>query len=244
MDWESEGYIVSVRKHGESSAIIDVLTPDQGRHAGLVRGGNSRRQRPVIEIGNKVQVQWRARLSEHLGNFTIEPLQLNAATLMHDRTSLVGLNAVCAMARTVLPERQAFPQVYAAFDVLIENMGDADIWPALYVRWEMGVLAALGYGLDLSACASTGANDNLTHVSPRSGRAVSASAAEPYLDKLLPLPPFMRGERGLSPQDIHDGLNLTGFFLETRVQWGINQTLPEARAAMVERLLKEREYGD
>ena len=244
MDWESEGYIVSVRKHGESSAIIDVLTPDQGRHAGLVRGGNSRRQRPVIEIGNKVQVQWRARLSEHLGNFTIEPLQLNAATLMHERTSLVGLNAVCAMARTVLPERQAFPQVYAAFDVLIENMGDADIWPALYVRWEMGVLAALGYGLDLSACASTGANDNLTHVSPRSGRAVSASAAEPYLDKLLPLPPFMRGERGLSPQDIHDGLNLTGFFLETRVQWGINQTLPEARAAMVERLLKEREYGD
>ena len=236
MDWESEGYIVSVRKHGESSAIIDVLTPDQGRHAGLVRGGNSRRQRPVIEIGNKVQVQWRARLSEHLGNFTIEPLQLNAATLMHDRTSLVGLNAVCAMAKTVLPERQAFPQVYAAFDVLIENMGDADIWPALYVRWEMGVLAALGYGLDLSACASTGANDNLTHVSPRSGRAVSASAAEPYLDKLLPLPPFMRGERGLSPQDIQDGLNLTGFFLETRVQWGINQTLPEARAAMVERL--------
>ena len=236
MDWESEGYIVSVRKHGESSAIIDVLTPDQGRHAGLVRGGNSRRQRPVIEIGNKVQVQWRARLSEHLGNFTIEPLQLNAATLMHDRTSLVGLNAVCAMAKTVLPERQAFPQVYAAFDVLIENMGDADIWPALYVRWEMGVLAALGYGLDLSACASTGANDNLTHVSPRSGRAVSASAAEPYLDKLLRLPPFMRGERGLSPQDIHDGLNLTGFFLETRVQWGINQTLPEARAAMGERL--------
>ena len=236
MDWESEGYIVSVRKHGESSAIIDVLTPDQGRHAGLVRGGNSRRQRPVIEIGNKVQVQWRARLSEHLGNFTIEPLQLNAATLMHDRTSLVGLNAVCAMAKTVLPERQAFPQVYAAFDVLIENMGDADIWPALYVRWEMGVLAALGYGLDLSACASTGANDNLTHVSPRSGRAVSASAAEPYLDKLLPLPAFMRGERGLSPQDIQDGLNLTGFFLETRVQWGVNQTLPEARAAMVERL--------
>ena len=236
MDWESEGYIVSVRKHGESSAIIAVLTPDQGRHAGLVRGGNSRRQRPVIEIGNKVQVQWRARLSEHLGNFTIEPLQLNAATLMHDRTSLVGLNAVCAMAKTVLPERQAFPQVYAAFDVLIENMGDADIWPALYVRWEMGVLAALGYGLDLSACASTGANDNLTHVSPRSGRAVSASAAEPYLDKLLRLPPFMRGERGLSPQDIQDGLNLTGFFLETRVQWGINQTLPEARAAMVERL--------
>ena len=140
------------------------------------------------------------------------------------------------MAKTWLPERQAFPQVYAAFDVLMQNFEDVDIWPALYVRWEMGVLAALGYGLDLSTCAATGGNDNLTHVSPRTGRAVSASAAEPYLDKLLPLPPFMRGERSLSPQDIADGLRLTGYFLETRVQWGINQTLPEARAVMVERL--------
>jgi len=236
MDWESEGYIISVRKHGESSAIVDILTPDQGRHAGLVRGGSSRRQRPVIEIGNKVQVQWRARLSEHLGNFTIEPLQLNAASLMHDRTSLVGLNAVCAMAKTVLPEREIFPQVYAALDVLIQNLDNPDIWPALYVRWEMGVLAALGYGLDLSTCAATGGNDNLTHVSPRTGRAVCASAAEPYLDKLLPLPPFMRGERILTPLDVQDGLSLTGFFLETRVQWGINQTLPDARAVMVERL--------
>ena len=234
MDWQSEGYIVSTRKHGESSAIIDVLTPDYGRHAGLVRGGSSRRLRPIIEIGNKVQVQWRARLSEHLGNFVVEPIELHAATLMHDRTSLVGLSAVCAMAKTVLPERQAFPQVYAAFDVLMQNFQDVDIWPALYVRWEMGVLAALGYGLDLSTCAATGGNDNLTHVSPRTGRAVCASAAEPYLDKLLPLPPFMRGERTLSSEDIVDGLRLTGYFLETRVQWGINQTLPEARAVMVE----------
>jgi len=236
MDWQSEGYIVSTRKHGASSAIIDVLTPDYGRHAGLVRGGNSRRMRPVLEIGNKVQIGWRARLSEHLGSFTAEPIEMHAATLMHDRTSLTGLTAVCAMAKTLLPERQAFPQVYAAFDVLIQNFEDVDIWPALYVRWEMGVLAALGYGLDLSACAATGGNDNLTHVSPRTGRAVSASAAEPYLDKLLPLPPFMRGERTLSPEDIADGLRLTGYFLETRVQWGINQTLPEARAVMVERL--------
>lgn len=237
MDWQSEGYIVSTRKHGESSAIIDVLTPDYGRHSGLVRGGNSRRLRPVLEIGNKVQVQWRARLSEHLGNFTVEPIKLHAATLMHERTSLVGLNAVCAMAKTVLPERQAFPQVFAAFDVLMQNFKDVDIWPALYVRWEMGVLAALGYGLDLSICAATGGNDNLTHVSPRTGRAVSASAAQPYLDKLLPLPPFMRGERSLSGDDIANGLKLTGYFLETRVQWGINQTLPEARGVMVERLL-------
>jgi DNA repair protein RecO (recombination protein O) len=172
-----------------------------------------------------------------LGNFTIEPLETHAATLMQDRTSLAGLNAVCAMAKTVLPERQAFPQVYAAFDILMQNFQDVDIWPALYIRWEMGVLAALGYGLDLSACAATGKTKNLTHVSPRSGRAVSAAAAQPYLDKLLPLPAFMQGGRELSRGDIENGLQLTGYFLETRVQWGINQTLPDARAAMVERIL-------
>lgn len=237
MDWQSEGYIISVRAHGESSAIVDVLTPDQGRHAGLVRGGRSRRNRAVIEIGNKVQIQWRARLSEHLGNFAIEPIEAHAATLMNDRVSLSGLNAVCAMAKTILPERQIFPQVYAAFDVLMQNFQDVDIWPALYIRWEMGVLAALGYGLDLSSCAATGDVQNLTHVSPRSGRAVSEQAAAPYLDKLLPLPLFMQGGRELSPNDIENGLRLTGYFLETRVQWGINQTLPDARAVMIDRLL-------
>lgn len=237
MDWQSEGYIIAVRPHGESSAIVDVLTPDYGRHAGLVRGARSRRHRPVIEIGNKVQIQWRARLSEHLGNFVIEPIEIYAARLMQDRNSLAGLNAACAMAKTVLPERQNFAQVYAAFDVLMQNFEDIEIWPALYIRWEMGVLAALGYGLDLSACAATGEVDNLTHVSPRSGRAVSAQAAQPYLDKLLPLPGFMQGGRELCPKDIEDGLRLTGYFLETRVQWGINQTLPEARAVMIERVM-------
>ncbi len=240
MDWQSEGYIIAVRPHGESSAIIDVLTPDYGRHAGLVRGGRSRRKRAVIEIGNKVQVQWRARLSEHLGNFIIEPIESHAACLMNDRISLSGLNALCAMAKTVLPERQIFPQVYAAFDILMQNFEDKNIWPALYIRWEMGVLAALGYGLDLSACAATGETQNLTHVSPRSGKAVSEDAAQPYLDKLFPLPSFMIGGRDLSPQDIDNGLRLTGYFLETRVQWGINQTLPDARAVMIDRLMADR----
>lgn len=237
MDWQSEAYIISVRRHGESSAIVDVLTPDQGRHAGLVRGASSRRMRSVLDLGNKVNVSWRARLSEHLGYFAIEPLEMRAATLMHDRNALVGLNAACAVAKTVLPERQAFKQVYAAFDVLMQNFEDVDIWPALYVRWEMGVLSALGYGLDLSACAATGTTEKLTHVSPRTGRAVSAEAAAPYIDKLLPLPPFMRGERSLSADDIENGLKLTGYFLETRVQWGVNQTLPEARAVMIDKII-------
>ncbi|MEP6341892.1 MAG: DNA repair protein RecO [Maricaulaceae bacterium] len=236
MDWASEGYIISVRRHGESSAIVEVLTPDMGRHAGLVRGATSRRMRPLLEIGNKVHVSWRSRLSEHLGYYAIEPIEMRAATLMMERVSLMGLNVTCAVAKTVLPERQSFPHVYAAFDVLMQNFEDPEIWPALYVRWEMGVLSALGYGLDLSCCASTGVVDNLTHVSPRSGRAVSAEAATPYLDKLYPLPSFMIGGRDVSGEDIENGLRLTAYFLETRVQWGVNQTLPDNRRMMIERL--------
>ena len=239
MDWQSEGYILSVRKHGETSAIIDVFTPDHGRHLGLVRGGVSRRSRPVLQPGNKVKIEWRGRLSEHLGNYTVEAISARAADLMDDRLSLSGLNSVCAIARECLPEREAHPAVYEAFEILIANMHDPDIWPALYIRWEAGLLTAMGYGLDLNSCAATGTNDNLTHVSPRSGRAVSASAAEPYADKLLKLPSFMRGESYVTSDDVEAGLRLTGYFLETRVQWGVNKTLPEARARMIERLRAE-----
>ena len=236
MDWQSEGYILSARKHGETSAIIDVFTPDHGRHLGLVRGGVSRRSRPVLQPGNKVKLEWRGRLSEHLGTYTVEALSARAADLMDDRLSLAGLNSVCAIARECLPEREAHLAVYNAFEVLIANLHDPDIWPALYVRWETGLLSAMGYGLDLRSCAATGTNDNLTHVSPRSGRAVSASAAEPYADKLLKLPSFMRGEPHVTADDIEAGLKLTGYFLETRAQWGVNKTLPEARARMIARL--------
>ena len=129
---------------------------------------------------------------------------------MDDRLSLAGLNAVCAVAKEILPEREVQEAVYDVFEILIANLHDPDVWPALYVRWEAGLLAAMGYGLDLSKCASTGRRENLTHVSPRSGRAVCAEAAEPYLDKLYALPGFMRGQSGATPQDVKDGLNLTG----------------------------------
>ena len=239
MDWASEGYILSVKKHGETSAIIDVFTPDYGRHLGLVRGGVSRKTRPTLQPGNKVKVEWRGRLSEHLGNFTIEPLSARAAEIMEDRLSLAGLNAICAIARECLPEREAHHDVYQAFEVLLANLRDPDLWPALYVRWEAGLLTAMGYGMDLQSCAATGVNDNLTHVSPRSGRAVSASAAEPYKDKLLKLPLFLLGQPFVTPEDIQAGMRLTGYFLETRIQWGVNKTLPEARARMLERLTIE-----
>ncbi len=238
MDWTGEGYVLSVKKHGETSAIIEVFTRDRGRHLGLVRGGVSRKLRPVLQAGNKIKVEWRARLSEHLGYFTVEGVNSRAAELMQDRLSLAGLNSACAVARETLPEREPHADVFDAFEVLIANLHDKDIWPALYIQWEAGLLASMGYGLDLSRCAATGVTDNLTHVSPRSGRAVCAQAAEPYRDKLYSLPSFMqplsrRNDITVPQCDVEDGLRLTGYFLETRIQWGVNRTLPEARERMV-----------
>ncbi len=239
MDWQDQGYILSVKKHGETSAIIEVFTPEHGRHLGLVRGGVGRRLRPVLQAGNRVHLEWRARLSEHLGYFTIEPSSLNTARLMDNRLALAGLNALCAVARETLPEREAFPPVYNAFEIVLQNMHDPEIWPALYIRWEAGLLKAMGYGLDFSSCAATGSMENLTHVSPRSGRAVSAQAAQPYIDKLLPLPGFLHGMKvPITPDDLSAGLSLTGYFLETRIHWGVNKTMPEARNYMVSALRK------
>ncbi|WP_416878302.1 DNA repair protein RecO [Litorimonas sp.] len=237
MNWQAEGYILSTQKHGETSAIIDVFTREQGRHKGLVRGGIGRRMRPVLQPGNHVRVEWRGRLSEQLGYYTVESIDSRAAELMDDRLSLTGLNAMTAMCREMLPERETHEPIFDVFQIVLANLHDIDIWPALYIRWEAGLLTALGYGLDFDRCAATGRNDNLTHISPRSGRAVTASAAEPYLDKLLRLPPFLRGQAGSSPEDILDGLKLTGHFLETRVQWNLNRTLPDARHQLIERLI-------
>jgi len=239
MEWTGEGYVLSVKKHGETSAIIDVLTRDHGRHAGLVRGGAGKRLRPVLQPGNKIQVEWQARLSEYLGTFRVEALSARAAEVMEDRVMLSALNAMTSMAKETLPEREVHLRVFDGFEVLLNNLDDPEIWPVLYVQWEAGLLQALGYGLDLSACAATGSNDQLTHVSPRSGRAVSASAAEPYLDKLYALPQFMMGQPFASPDDIANGLALTGYFLETRLQWGVNRTLPEARTQMIAELVAQ-----
>jgi len=236
MNWEGEGYILSVKKHGETSAIIEVFTRDRGRHLGLVRGGVSRKMRPVLQEGNKVSVNWQARLSEHLGYYKVEAIDGRAAELMSDRLSLAALNAVCAVSKEVLPEREPHKYVFDAFEVLISNLHDPAIWPALYVKWETGLLKAMGYGLDLSRCAATGSTDNLTYVSPRSGRAVCEHAAQPYKDKMFPLPGFLKGEPSATESDVALGLELTGYFLETRLQWNVNRTLPEARARMIETL--------
>lgn len=236
MDWSEDGYILAVKPHGETSAIVNILTETRGRHAGLVRGGRSRRMRPVLQPGNKISARWQARLSEHLGSFNIEAVNAQAAIFMEHRKSLAGLNSISALCMTALPEREAHPNLYAVFEILLENLHEIEIWPALYIRFELALLQALGYGLDLSTCAATGNTDNLTHISPRSGRAVSAEAAEPYLDKLIPLPAFLHGSNRLEPGDIEQGLDVTGYFLESRVYHAMNKETPQERSRLVDLL--------
>lgn len=236
MEWTGSGRIIAVRPHGETSAVIEVLTAEHGRHAGLVRGGRSKAMRPVLQPGNRVRAVWRARLESHLGGFQIEAEELSAGAVMEDPLALSGLNSACAMATHCLPEREPHPAVAEAFEVLISALDDPELWPALYVRWEAGLLADLGYGLDLRRCAATGLETDLIYVSPKSGRAVSAEAGAPYKDRMLALPGFMKGGASLAPGDVAAGLRLTAHFIERRVLWPADRLLPDARARMIARL--------
>ena len=238
MEWTDSGIVLSVRPHGETGSILEALTRVHGRHLGLIRGGASRKFRPVLQSGNTLQLHWRARLSEHLGNFAAELLTSRAGTLFDRRDALTGLNAFTSVASAALPERVSHEPVFEAAEVLLDTMATGEFldWAPLYVRWEAGLLDELGFGLDLSACAATGARDDLKYVSPRSGRAVSAAAAKPYEDRLLALPAFLLGSQGAtaSLQDIDAGLRLTGHFLAQRVLAPHNQGIPAGRARLNE----------
>ena len=217
MEWHDDGIVLTARKHGESSAIVTLLTREHGRHAGLVRGGMGRRKRGLFQPGNRVRATWRARLAEHLGSYTCEMTAAVAAPFMDDRLRLAGLSAICAVAEAALPERERYEPVYEGMRILLDVL-DQDIWPTIYVKWEMGLLQELGFGLDLTCCAATGITENLNYVSPKSARAVSADAAEPFKHVLLRLPGFLidTGQTASWP-DIADGLRLTGFFLDRQV---------------------------
>jgi DNA repair protein RecO (recombination protein O) len=226
MEWRDEGVILSVRRHGETSAIAEILTAAHGRVLGLVRGGRSRVQRPVLQAGNAVQTVWRARLEEQLGTFTLEPLDLRAGAIMEEPFRLAGLATLTGLAQ-LLPEREPHPRVYEALRVVLEAIGDDQLWPALLVRWELGLLDELGFGLDLSKCAATGARENLAYVSPRSGKAVSAEAGEPFQNRLFRLPAFLWAGGTAAPADVIEGLKLAGFFLERHVFEPRGMRLPE-----------------
>ncbi|MBV8977551.1 MAG: DNA repair protein RecO [Alphaproteobacteria bacterium] len=232
MDWSDDGIVLSVRPLGESGAVLEALTRDHGRHMGLVRGGASRKLKPILQPGNTLHLHWRARLSEHLGSFTPEPARARAGELMEGRQSLAGLNAFAAVAGAAMPEREAHANVFEAGAILLDAMLDdgLDHWGALYVRWEAGLLDALGFGLDLTRCAATGSEEGLRYVSPRSGRAVSQEAGAAYRERLLPLPPFLLGsQNAVTGADIAAGLRLTGYFLLDRVLVPHGKDMPPAR---------------
>lgn len=236
MEWRDEGIVISVRRHGETSAIAELLTEKHGRFLGLVRGGRSRMLRPVLQAGNAVQATWRARLEDHLGTFQLEPTTLRAGSLIDDPFKLAGLSALAALAQ-LLPEREPHRRIYDALNVVLAAMDDDDVWPALVVRFELGLLDELGFGLNLSACAATGATSELTHVSPRTGRAVSAAAAEPYRARLLALPGFLRQRAGrAAPPDVLEGMKLTGHFLARHVFEPRAIAEPEARRILMARI--------
>lgn len=237
MEWRDEGIILAVRTHGETSAIAEIFSAEHGRCMGMVRGGRSRHMRPVLQAGNLVSLVWRARLEEHLGNFTLEPVSLRAGFIIENALRLTGLGSLTALAQ-VLPEREPHPKLYEAMRIVLEAIDHDELWPALMVRWEMGLLDELGFGLDLSKCASTGQADELVYVSPKTGKAVSRDAGKPYHTRLFGLPDFLKGGGAATPQQVQEGMKLTGYFLERHVFDPRNATLPQARVMLEQALAK------
>ena len=236
MDWNDDGIVLAARPHGETGLVVSLLTREHGRHAGFVPGGVSRKVRPTWQIGNLVEAGWRARTAEQLGNFSGELREAHSARVLDSAVELAGLSSACAVVDAALPEREPHPAIFEGFHAFLTVLGHEG-WPAIYVRLELGLLQELGFGLDLEKCAATGATEDLAYVSPKTGRAVSRAAAEPYKEKLLPLPPFLStGGLPSDAEQLRQGLDLTGYFLERHVFWPHNKPLPPARARFMETL--------
>ena len=240
MEWTDEGIVLGSKRHGESNAILELMTRVHGRHLGLVRGGANARLRPVLQAGNAVSCTWRARLDEHLGHYLVEALDARAASFLPIPHALYGMTHLAALCR-LLPERDPHPQIHAALVHLLDGFIDPRRAAPGVVRFELSLLAELGFGLDLSACAASGVETDLVYVSPKSGRAVSRQAGEAWKDKLLVLPAFLRDTRAAdpSPQDITDGFELTGFFLARRVLEPRQVNLADARASFIAALRRD-----
>jgi DNA repair protein RecO (recombination protein O) len=228
--WTDDGIFLTGRPHGETSVIADIFTRENGRTMGLVKGGRSRRIRPSLQIGNALKVEWRARLDEQLGVFTVELAEAIAARALDDELALTGVMAVTALLR-VLPERDPHPSLFDVALACLRAAGSEEFTAAI-VRFELRFLDELGFGLDLSKCAATGRTDDLVFVSPKSGQAVSRDAGEPFRDKLLPLPSFLaRDAKAGAPSqsELADGLAMTGYFLSAHVFGETGRPMPHAR---------------
>jgi DNA repair protein RecO (recombination protein O) len=230
MEWIDEGIVLGVKRHGETSVILELMTHRHGRHLGLIRGGSGARLRGILQAGNAVRATWRARLDEHLGLYLVEGSALRAARFMTAAYALHGVTHLAALCR-LLAEREPHAAVYEALEPILEQLDDPKASAPMIARFELDFLAELGFGLDLAACAATGAKDELVFVSPRSGRAVSRGAGEAYRDKLMRLPSFLRdADASLAVGDLADAFTLTGFFLDRHAFAPRGLPLPEARA--------------
>jgi len=235
MEWRGAGILVAVRRHGESSAIIEVFTENHGLHAGVVRGGAGRRMGPILQPGAQLDVVWRARLEDHIGSYTVEPIRSRAAAAMSDRLMLAGLNAVTGLLSYCLPERQQHAAFYRQTEQLLDLLEHPEVWPLAYLKWEITLLAEVGFALQLDSCAVSGMTADLGFVSPRSGRAVSRSAAGEWADRLLPLPDILRGVGKGPDLEVFESLKTTGHFFHSQVAATLGgRPLPEARARFID----------
>jgi DNA repair protein RecO (recombination protein O) len=244
MEWTDQGIVLGIRRHGEANAIAEVMTADHGRHLGLVRGGAGSRLRPILQPGNTVSVTWRARLDEHLGHYTVEGLNLRAAGFLPLPHALYGLAHLCTLTR-LLPERDPNPALHDVLLHILESLSDAQAAAHHVARFELLILAELGFGLDLETCAATGTRDDLVYVSPKSGRAVSRAAGEPWQDRLLRLPPFLLGATASAPdrEEIAQAYALTGHFLNHHVLEPRGSVLPPERAQFIAAVMRDGTVG-
>ena len=240
MQWRDEALILGGRRFGESGLILDVLTATRGRQSGLIHGGASRKKRPQYEAGNSIEVSWTGRLEEQLGRFNVAEVTNSRAGRNLDRPeALLAITTVTALLRGAVDEGDAAGSaMFQPTSLLLDALDNWPVWPALYAKWELGLLSSLGFGLDLDKCALSGANDGLTHVSPKTGRAVRGSEAEGYVERLFPLPAFLIDPTALAmAEDIEDALKLTGYFLEERLFGSVHRPLPTSRARLVPKLI-------
>jgi DNA repair protein RecO (recombination protein O) len=235
LEWRDEGLVIGVKRHGETSAIIEALTKAHGRHLGLVRGGRSARLQSLLQPGNSLGLVWRARLDEHLGSYAIEPLNLRAGRLIASGLALAGVSYLGALLR-LLPERDPHESLHEALEIIADHLDLAEVAPALIARFELQVLAECGFQLDLERCAASGSRDDLIYVSPKTGRAISAAAGAPWRDRLLALPAFLRADDSSTAPtagELADAFRLTGFFLERNLFGARGLPMPDARRAFL-----------
>ena len=237
MQWTDEGIVLGVRRLGESGVILELMTQERGRHLGLVRGGTGARLRGVLQPGNSLRATWRARLDDHLGHYLVEGINLRVAGILTTAHAVHGVTHLAALCR-LLAEREPHAGIHATLEQILDALDDPSVVGAMVARFELAFLAELGFGLDLSSCAATGAKDDLIYVSPRSGRAVSGAAGEAYREKLLRLPSFLRTDtEPASAADLADAFALTGFFLDRHAFAPRGLAVPDARARFVAAVL-------